>query len=67
MGYTDEKRNLRMLMKFNGNLESILERLLNDKGHCHHGHHHGKQKKDKGSQEFLEFKQKKKEFKKKLN
>lgn len=42
MGYTDEKRNLRLLMKFNGNLESILDRLLNDRGHGHHCHNHGK-------------------------
>ncbi|CAD8107232.1 unnamed protein product [Paramecium primaurelia] len=68
MGYDNQKRIVRLLFKFNGNLESIVDKLLNGKigknKHCKKIE--GKCQKDKTSQEFLEFKQKKKEFKKKL-
>ncbi|CAD8120057.1 unnamed protein product [Paramecium sonneborni] len=68
MGYDNEKRIVRLLLKFNGNLEQIIEKLLSGKQgknrQCKK--REGKCQKDKASQEFQEFKQKKKEFKKKL-
>lgn len=75
MGYSNEKRVVRLLLKFNGNLEPVLEKLLSGPdwkhGHGKHGHghcgKHEKIQKDKESQEYKEFKEKKKEFKQKLH
>lgn len=92
MGYDNERRNFKLLLKFNGNLEAVLDRIFSrgpkfgrfgPPGHGHggpgpfghkHGHRHGcgsgdekKNKVDKESKEFLEFKDKKKEFKKKIH
>ncbi|CAD8115462.1 unnamed protein product [Paramecium sonneborni] len=69
MGYDNEKRIVRLLLKFNGNLEQIIDKLLNGKQGKHRQcmKREGKCQKDKTSQEFQEFKQKKIEFKKKLH
>ncbi|CAD8200695.1 unnamed protein product [Paramecium octaurelia] len=68
MGYDNQKRIVRLLLKFNGNLESIVDKLLNEKGckseHCKNKGE--KCQKNKTSQEFQEFKQKKQEYKKKV-
>lgn len=56
MGYTNEKRIVRLLLKFNGNMEPVLEKLLSgpDWKHGKHGKHghcgkHEKIQKDKES------------------
>ncbi|CAD8208513.1 unnamed protein product [Paramecium octaurelia] len=69
MGYDNDKRIVRLLLKFNGNLEPIIDKLLSGREGKHHHckKREGKcEKKNKDSQEFQEFKLKKKEFKKKL-
>ncbi|CAK63183.1 unnamed protein product (macronuclear) [Paramecium tetraurelia] len=68
MGYNNQKRIVRLLLKFNGNLESIVNKLLNEKDRKSKNYKKKGEKcqKDKTSEEFQEFKQKKKEFKKKL-
>jgi hypothetical protein len=43
MGYSNEKRIVRLLLKFNGSMEPVLEKLLN--GPEKHGHGHGHCKK----------------------
>ena len=51
MGYDNEKRIVRLLLKFNGNLEPIIDKLLSEKEgkHKHCKKREEKIKKDKAS------------------